>query len=539
MNQAMVQLREFFLQYSLKQRLIIGAIVIGFLSAIISLLLWANRTEYEMLYSGLEPNAASSIVSDLRNSKIKYRLENGGTTIYVPRESVPELRLKYIQSGYIKDAITGYEIFEKNNLGMTTFMQQLNMKRALEGELMRTINQFDEVKMSRVHLVMPENRLFEEENTGSASVVLHLVPGAVLNTNQVNGIAALVANSVEGIEAKDVVVMDSNGNILVEGAEEDGSMGMVNNQYQLKQALEDELEKKVTAIVEGVVGKKNTVVRVSTDLNFDQIERTVEEVDPDKTVLVSEEKYTETSQSNLDSSNFVAEKVTSNYELTKKVERFVSNVGGINRLTVAVLVNGKYTYTEDENGEKKAEYVPRSEEELAQIEALVKSAVGFDEERGDIVEVQNLQFTSTKLEEDKQFFQDEMQHEFWMQIITYALLAIGLLLGFFLLKGLLKNSVEQLKLPGLVPAAALAGGGQATGALPDGTVPELPQVPAEPEIPEDMYMRKLSPEARAKMRASDKMTSEVIRFAENNPEDTSKLLRSWITQAGLQKGDDQ
>jgi len=125
-----------------KIKLALVAVLIGFLSAIISLLLWANRTEYELLYSNLDPNAASSIVSDLRNSKIKYRLENGGTTIYVPKEDVPELRLKYIQSGYVKDSITGYEIFEKNNLGMTTFMQQLNMKRALEGELMRTINQF-------------------------------------------------------------------------------------------------------------------------------------------------------------------------------------------------------------------------------------------------------------------------------------------------------------------------------------------------------------------------------------------------------------
>jgi len=205
MNQVFTQINQFMLQYPLKQRIILAGVLIAFISAIISLLLWANRTEYELLYANLEPSAASSIVGDLRDNKINYRLNNGGTTVYVARDNVAELRLKYVQSGYLKDAVSGYELFEENTMGMTTFMQQLNLRRALEGELMRTINQFPEVNQCRVHLNMPERRLFEDDEVGSASVVLHLQPGRLMTTSQISGIGALVANSVDGIEVDNVL----------------------------------------------------------------------------------------------------------------------------------------------------------------------------------------------------------------------------------------------------------------------------------------------------------------------------------------------
>lgn len=527
MNQLFSQLIQFIMQYSIRQRIIMSAVLIGFLSAIISLVLWANRTEYELLYSNLDPASASSIVDDLRSSKVKYKLENGGTTIYAPRESISELRLKYVQSGYIKDAVTGYELFEKNNMGMTTFMQKLNLRRALEGELMRTINQFSEVRQSRVHLVMPEGKLFEDDNNGSASIVLHLKPGSILNSNQINGISALVANSVDGVEAKDVVVMDSDGNILVESPEDEGVIGSVGNQYELQNSIESNLQKKVTEMVEGIVGRKNAVVKVSTELNFDQLERTTEEIDPDNVVVLSEEKYTEVSTDNIDSSNCQIEKATTNYEISKKSERYISNTGNVKRLTIAVLVNGSYITKEEDQGEKTMVYVPREEREMQQIEALVKSAVGYSEERGDIVEVRNLQFTDKTTQADRQFFEDEIQMEMYEKILTYVLMAIGLLLGFFLLKGLLKTSISQLQLPAPAYAAgSLPSSGQAqVGGQGQGQTLALPE---EDEIPEDMYIKKLSPEARAKLRAKDKMTQSVVKFAEESPENATKLLRSWM-----------
>lgn len=543
MNDLFGNLREYFLQYSARQRILIAVVLIGIISSIITIVMWANRPEYELLYSNLTPESAGAIVDDLRSNDIKFKIENGGRSIYVPREHVSEMRLKFVQSGYISDGISGYEIFEKSNMGMTTFMQKVNMKRALEGELTRTINQFPEVNQCRVHLVIPQSRLFEEKKQGSASVVLHIHPGASLSVNQVNGIASLVASSVEGLESEDVVVLDSKGNILVDIAKNSEVMGSVGNQWEMQHSIESELQNKVKEIVDGVVGSQNSVVKVSIDMNFDQIERTTEEVDPDKVVVLSEESDVETSFNVDDSSNFKSERTTVNYELTKKLEKYVSNTGNIERVTVAVLVNGKYVTTTDENEEKTTEYFPREDQELKRITALVKSAVGYNEERGDIVEVQNIRFSDDTSIADEEYFQEVMQREVWEKYITYGLLGLAILLGFILVRTLLKSSINLL-LPAGAQTAALAPGAT-TGALgapavagapaglPAGDGPKKILTPEEEaEISEDFYMAKLSPEARAKLKAKDKMTAEVVSFTKEHPEEASKLIRTWLTLPG-------
>ncbi len=529
--------RDYFLQYTLRQRLLIFTVIIGIISSTITLVMWANRPEYEMLYANLTPESAGAIVEDLRTSDIKFKLENGGRTIYVPQEYLSEMRIKFAQSGYISDGVSGYEIFENSNMGMTTFMQNLNMRRALEGELTRTINQFPGVKASRVHLVIPESKLFEDEQKGSASVMLHLNPGLSLNSNQISGITALVANSVEGIKSGDVVIVDSKGNMLVGMAKDSEVMGSVGNQWEVQRSIEIGLQDKVQAIVAGVVGPQNSVVKVSVKMNFDQIDRTTEEIDPDNVVPVSEETMTESSFNVDDSSNYTVEKTTSNYELGKKLERFISAPGNVERVTVAVLVNGQYNVNEDENGEITSEYIPRSEEELAQISSLVKSAVGFTEERGDKVEVQNLKFSADSSVEDEKYFEDVMQQEMWEKYITYGLIGLAILLGFFLARTLFKSSIDKLTLPtggGLVPAlqgnatfanaSSIPGAGQQQMMAPGMKIPE-----PEAEISEDFYIKKLSPEARAQLKAKDRMTEDVVAFAKEKPEDTSKLIRSWLT----------
>jgi len=527
MNDIFSQLTQFFLQYPMKQRLVIIGVIIGFVSTIVSLVMWANRTEYEVLYNNMEPSTASSIVSDLRNSKIKYRLEDGGTTIYVPKESIPELRLKFSQMDNLSSTSKGWEIFDGNPIGMTTFIQELNKRRALEGELMRTINQFPEVKQCRVHLNLPENRLFEEKNQGSASVVLHLRPGAVMHKNQLNGIAALVSKSVEGIQPNDVVILDKEGGILFEGTKDDGFMGSVGNQYELQTNLESQLQNKVVDLVERSVGRDNAVVQITADMNFDQREITKEEIDPDKSVPVSEEKYTENSQGSMDSSDLSIEKSTTNYEFSKTLEKYIAKTGGIKRLTVAVLVNGFYKKKVDSNGETITEYTPRSDKELNQIANLVKGAVGFDASRGDVIEVQNMQFDTSVEDNDQQFFNEQNKKDMYEKLIMYGLIAVGLLLGFILLKGLLKTSLTHLNLPVPQQTAQVGPGPsnqQAGESLP----------PAEEEvIGEDAYMKKLSPEARAKLKAKDKMTDQVIKFAEQSPDATTKLLRTWIAKSNI------
>ncbi len=531
MNQVAGKLWQIFQQYTFKQKMVISTVFLAFISAVIVLILWANRTEYDLLFANLNSATASSIVSDLRESKIPYRIEDGGKSIYVPKESVAELRLKYAQAGYLKDNITGYELFENNKMGMTTFMQRLNMKRALEGELMRTINQFQEVQSSRVHLVIPEDRLFEEEKKGSASVVINLKPGAELSTAQLRGIAALVANSVEGIEPENVVVMDSRGDVLLEGKKDDTSLANVSTQYQMQSTIEKELQKKVQSIVDGVVGPKNAVVKVTAELDFDQIERTREEYDPDSKVLLSQEEYTESSKDGGDSSNYVVRKVTSNYELSKTVERYISNSGNIKRLTVAVLVNGKYKTVVGEDGKEKRVYEPRSEEELNQIAALVKSAVGYSEERGDVVEVQNMKLVDKTPPQEEPTFIDRLGFDFYQQMITYILTALGLLLGFILLRNLLKTSITSLGVPAPMLAGAEGAAGQLTTSAEKPALEGGAPVTEEADIPDDIYMKKLSPEARARLRANDKMTQQVMKFTEEKPEDATRLIRSWLLEA--------
>jgi flagellar M-ring protein FliF len=541
MSQVAGKLWQIFQQYSLKQRLVIVSVLLLFVSALIVMILWANRTEYDLLFANLNSTAAGSIVNDLRESKIPFKLDDGGKSIYVPKDRVAELRLKYAQAGYLKDNIKGYELFENNKMGMTTFMQHLNMKRALEGELMRTINQFKEVQSSRVHLVIPEDRLFEKKKEGSASVVLNLKPGAELSPNQLKGIAALVANSVEGIEPKDVVVMDSRGDVLLEGKEENDMLTNVGSQFQLQRSIEKALQKKVQAIVGQVVGKDNAVVKVSTELDFDQIERTREEYDPDNKVVLSQEQYTESSQNTDDSSNYVIKKVTSNYELSKTIEHYISNSGNIKRLSVAVLVNGKYVPVKDKDGKVKMEYQPRSEEELSQIAALVKSAVGYSEDRGDVVEVQNIKLVNKPAPPEEPKLMDQLGVDFWQQLISYLLIAIGLFLAYKILRNLLQTSIKQLTVPvasqqiGAAQgesAALQAGGANATEKLEGNSTAtaSLPQAEEE-NLPVDIYMKKLSPEARARLMANDKMTKEVIKFTEEHPEDAARLLRTWLTES--------
>ncbi len=531
-----------FRRYSPAQRVILAVVFLLLLSISISLVLWANRPEFVILYSDLDSKGASKIISDLQGSKIRYEIEDSGSTILVPKQNVSELRLRFIEAGYVGQSISGYELFDEQKLGMTSFMQQLNMRRALEGELTKTINHFPGVSQSRVHLVMPESKLFEGGENASASIVLSLSPGRYINESQISGIAALVANSVEGLNADAVVIVDTKGNLLSNGQNEEVAMGASSSQWDLRNSVERKLEAKIQNILDGIVGAQNSMVEISVDMNFEKLERTQELYDPENVVVVSEERHSESS-ANMDSTNNINnnsenENVVTNYELNKTVEHYVANTGVITKQTVAVLINGKYQDVEDANGATTREYVPRSKQDLVQITALVKSAVGFSAERGDVVEVQNLQFDKSLVEDDQEYFAEMAAIEFRSSIISKALMAFGILVAFLVVRALLKSVGGEIELPVLIGGggnseALIHGGNQATGGLPEGQIIEGDSMPAEQEAEtqykSDAFMAKLSPEAQAKLRAKDQMTTEVVDYSKKNPEDTAKLLRTWMT----------
>ena len=542
MTQLFDLLGTIFRRYSPAQRAVLAVVFVLLLSITISLVLWANRPEFVILYSDLDAKNASKILTELQGGKVSYKIEDGGSTIMVPKEKASELRLRFIEAGYVGQVVSGYELFDDQKLGMTSFMQQLNMRRALEGELTKTINQFPGVMNSRIHLVIPEGKLFEKGEDASASIVVSLAPGRFIGENQVKGIAALVANSVEGLNADAVVVVDTDGNLLSNGQGEEVVMGASGSQWDLRHNIERKLETKIEHLLEGIVGSQNTMVEVSVEMNFEKLERTQELFDPENVVVVSEERHSESSL-NLDTTNNINtsnenENVVTNYELNKTVEHYIANTGVVTRQTVAVLINGTYQAGENQDGEQVREYIPRSAKEVAQIKALVQSAVGYSADRGDIIEVQNIQFDKSMLEDDKEYFESIAQKEMQASLINKGLMGIGILIAFMVVRGLLKSVSNEIQLPVLIGGAtaqdSLPGGPDAIPGLPQGEAgsmlnPQAISSDPEPNYDSDAFMAKLSPEARAKLKAKDKMTSEVVEYAKDNPEDTAKLLRTWMT----------
>ncbi|MCF7800579.1 MAG: flagellar M-ring protein FliF [Candidatus Marinimicrobia bacterium] len=530
MNHIFSFLRSVLERYSIGQRIVIVTLLLGLVSTSIALVMWANRPEFDTLYSDLDAATAGKVISELRSAKVKYELQNNGKTILVPVNQVAEMRLKFAESGVVNNVIDGYEIFDQSSIGMTTFMQQLNLRRALEGELTKTVNEFPIVKHSRVHLVLPETKLFGKDQQGSASVVLYLQPGKKIGRDQVQSIAALVANSVEHIDQEDVVVVDADGKLLTDSRSDDSAMGSVGNRWDFQHTVETRLQNKVMNILTGIVGFENAVVQVAVDLNFEQISRTQELYDPDNVVVVGEERHTastvDTDSANQQLKNQTNEDVITNYELNKTVEHYVGDSGTIDKLSVAVLVNGEYESSTAPDGEQVRTFKPRSSQQLQQIESLVRSAVGYDADRGDMVTVNSIQFNAKDIAADLEYFKEVEQREMWGGIINKSLLGIGLLVAFFLMRLMLRSTGKSLveaseQLPAGPRPTRLESGGSGY------------RVPEEEEISEDLFMKKLSPEARAQIKAKDKMTEEVLGLAKEQPEDAARLIRTWLTQVNL------
>ena len=237
---------------------------------------WVGDTTYSTLYSGLDEAEAGEVVTYLSENKIPYQITGNGRTIEVPSSDVYQVRLSLASQGLPRGGNIGYSIFDQNNLGMTDFLQNLNFRRALEGELTRTITQLNEVQAARVHIVMPKERLFkEDQKEATASVVLKL-SGLGLSKQKVNGISHLVASSVEGLKPANITILDYNGNLLSSGQKNDEVAGLSSSQLEANKQVEQYLENKAQTMLDGVLGLQKAIVRVTADLNFQQLERTSE-----------------------------------------------------------------------------------------------------------------------------------------------------------------------------------------------------------------------------------------------------------------------
>lgn len=409
------------------------------------------------LYSGLSMEDSAQIVEELEKASVPYEITAGGSQIMVPNDRVLRLRMGMAQEGLPSSGnIVGYEIFDRSDkLGTSSFVHNVNMLRALEGELARTIGAFSTIESARVHLVLPKRELFSRERQQpSASVVLTMRGGNELSKGEVAAIRHLVATAVPELKPTQITLVDNKGRLLAKGGDDEDDMGAyASNAAEYRTAFEKRLREIVEGLLERTVGQGKVRAEITADIDFDRIVENSETFDPEgqvaRSVQTTEEKENSRERGkeenvsvanqlpdaaadeagNVQESNRSMTDELVNYEISKVVQNHIKESGSVNRLSVAVLVDG--IYKQDEEG--KLAYEPRSQEELDKFTALVKSAVGFDEVRGDTIEIVNMPFSDPagieKAEDPLEWLKRDLQGIIQTLVIgIVAILAILLII---------------------------------------------------------------------------------------------------------------
>ena len=284
-------LGKFIGRMSPSQVMMLFGVVAGTIVGAILVVGWFNDVTYSRLYSDIDESEAGEVISYLDDNKIPYQLSASGRTIEVPSNKVYQTRISLAAEGIPRSGSVGYSLFDQNNLGMTDFLQNLNFRRALEGELTRTITQLNEVQAARVHIVMPKERLFREDRQdATASIVLKLAGNRGLSKRQINGISHIVAASVEGLKPSNIAIIDYEGNMLSSGQDDDPVAGLSGSQMEVRKNVETYLEDKAQSMLDGVLGGGKSFVRVTAELDFQQLERTSESFDANSPSIRSEER---------------------------------------------------------------------------------------------------------------------------------------------------------------------------------------------------------------------------------------------------------
>ena len=534
------QVLSMFNNLSLARKITMLAVAGGTMAGLIFVVSLSQRPDYQTLFSNLNQEDASSIVTKLKEMKIPYTIEGGGSILMVPSEKVYETRLTLAGQGMPQGGGVGLEIFDKSSFGVTEFVQKINYRRALQGELSRTIKQLSEVESVRVHIVIPEKSLFSEsQEKGKVSVALTLKHGKSLAKSQVDGIVHLAASSVEGITASDVTVVDNHGHLLSDKNNEDTGMQASNSNIEYQKMVEKDMETRVQGMLDKVVGSNKSSARVSAVLDFKRVEKTEERYDPDGAVIRSEQRLQEHSTGSAMSSAGVpgvasnlpdgqenisgslgqppsAQKQndTVNYEISKVVSRVIEPIGTVQKMTVAVLVDGNYGPAGNDG---KKNYIPRSEEELQKITAIVKNAVGYNEERGDRVEVVNIPFSSEEIIEEIPAAAplSIIEKYPWLPLVVkYAVPFIVVIMTFvFVLRPLVKWVTQGGSGESLGVGASL-GMGQLplsvrVGELPGGNQGVLPDV----QLQESLMLRQKS-----------------VELAKTKPKESANVVKSWLKE---------
>lgn len=438
-------------EWPTSRKIATGAVLLISIILFAVLIIKARTANQQLLYANLSLSDAGAVVARLKSEKIEYSLKNGGKDIWVASDKIYQTRLDLAANGLPSGGGVGFEVFDKQSFALTDYVQKVNHTRALQGELARTISSLAPVESTRVHLALPEKRLFKnQQKKGSASVIVTLVPNKSLDQKQVQGIVHLVAGSVTNLDAENVKVIDSSGVVLEVQQKADGANMLSVDMLTYQQEVEHRMEMRVQDLLDKTMGKDNAMVRISATLDFSKVEKTEELFDADEPVIRSEQINSEGAAvespggipgvaSNLQTNEFGEEAIsapisknsrTTNYEISKTVSRIINPVGTLTKLSVSVLVADKVSKGENQGP---SIVVGRSPEELQAIENMVSTAIGLVPDRGDMISVTSMPFVDPgeELPPEQQPVTDLVYH--YMPLIKYGLIGLGILLIYFLL----------------------------------------------------------------------------------------------------------
>jgi flagellar M-ring protein FliF len=524
----------------------------GVAAVLIALLMRVGAQPQSLLYSNLDLKEASQITEALDQKGVKYEVKGDGSTIMVPRDEVAATRLLLSAQGLPTSGSVGYEIFDDAPaLGQTDFVQNLNRQRALEGELARTIRSIRGVNSARVHLVLPKRQLFEDETETPSASIMVAVTGRGLTAEQVRAIRNLAAGAVPDLKPDRVTLVDEAGELLAGG--EGGGEGMQNAAVAAERnETEERIRKMVKDLVEGVVGQGKARVQITADLDLTRVTLQEEKFDPDGQVVrstqISEENANESkpglaaavsaSQNipggqaaaapNEAASSTGRTEETTNYEISHTTRTEIQEPGKVRRLSVAVAVDG---VTAAAAGGKPGAYSPRSAEEMQRIEQLVRSAVGFDQERGDQITVVNVRFDRPPAAEAagaaaSPFSFDK--NDIMRGVELGVMLVVAVLLVLFVVRPLLKAPAGGGGSPFALASAgggALSGPQGATMLAMDPSTGQPLALPSPGELDHRIDIAKIEGQVKASS------VKKVAEFVESHPEESISILRGWLHES--------
>jgi len=545
------QFTSYWKRQSLGKQITMVSLILAASILIPVLINWASAPSYSVAYTGLSEADAAQIVQKLDENNISYQLKNSGT-IEVPNDQVYTVRLLMAREGLPQSSTVGYELFSgSSTLGMTEFSQQVNYQRAIEGELQRTIGSLDAVKAVRVHLVIPEKSLLSSDQAlSTASVTIQINPGHTLDGDQVRSITHLVASSVEGLKPENVVVVDTEGNMLADGTGTESDMGMSQKDEQraAEQAYAVEVQKRVQSILDKILGPNRSVVQATVEMDWTQREITSNTYAPTEVAVRSSQTINESSTnggaanggvpgatSNLptpvatttgsDASSYQRSEETINYEVSQVQSHEIIAPGKVNRLSVSVMVDGI--------------------SEKAQIDVIrsaVEVAAGIDSKRGDQIVVQSFDFDTTALDAMNAELAQQQKQQQYMQIgIAAGTVLILLALFFFIFRMLnnLRNASKESWKPILRPVGEMVAlqNPYAGTALPqpsDAILPALTardsaeQAPAAKAENEDVVVQ-LRSRSQSPVATEDEQRARIIsRLTEENPATVAEIIQVWL-----------